>query len=286
MGLISGCDENSVENCVYNQVIYRASFALVLFFGLLAMLSKCSDNINKGMWGFKFLGLFGCFVAFWWGSNEFFRGYAEVARVLSFFWLLVQGLLYLDISHDVHDILLLKATAELDSSGKTSHVWQAIYLVVASGLLTSGIVGLNYLYAEGGYTGCDTGSFFVTLTVVICSLQLFISALNSVNGGVVTPCMMFAYSVFMTWYALLSSPDEECNPTAYQVSDDSDAKRVAIGLVCALSVVLLLFCIVSGSVILQIFCVSGQGVLETAYGGYDTNRGDAEGGAMINVGSS
>ena len=281
--LLSGCDENSVEECVYNQVVYRACFALTGFFGFMAVMTKYSDSLNKGLWGLKFLALFGCFIGFWWGDNDFFSAYAEVSRIIAFFWLLIQGLLVLDVAHDIHDILLLKASNE--SAGKG---WSVFYLLTAVGFLVCSVIGADELYvSEGGYTGCSNGSFFVTFGIIISCTQLLLSALNTVNGGVLTPSMMFAYGTFMTWYALLSNPDEECNPTASLVAGSSGAKKVAQGLVIWLSISLLLFCVVNGSKILQIFSVSGQGVLESGYGGYGTSgngldRGDSSDG-MIDI---
>lgn len=281
--LISGCDESSVEGCVYNQIIYRASFTLTAFFGLMAIIASYSDSVNRGMWSLKILATFGCFIGFWWGSNDFFNGYAELARVMSFFWLLIQALLVLDVAHDLHDIVLHKAQNESDASGGSSNIWHALYLLLSAGFLACGHVGLDYMYAEDeGYTGCKTGMFFVTLGVIISITQLCVSALNSVNGGIMTPSIMFAYATFMTWYALLSSPDIECNPTAYENNSNSNIKRTALGLVVALSLFLLAFCVVNGSTILQIFNASGSGVLETGYGGYGTSD-TASDGAMDNI---
>jgi hypothetical protein len=88
---------------------------------------------------------------------------------------------------------------------------------------------------------------------------------------------MFAYATFAVWYALLSSPDVSCNPSA--AANSTEAKSAALGLVVALSMCILLFCVANGSRILQIFMVSGQGVLESGYGGYGTNSAGGSGGA-------
>ena len=47
-----------------------------------------------------------CIVSFLWMPNALFEIWAEIARVVSFLWLVVQGLLFLDIAHDIHGIYL------------------------------------------------------------------------------------------------------------------------------------------------------------------------------------
>lgn len=267
--LLEGCDSSHGKDCVYNQLIYRASFALVLFFSVMAVLARCSDGANRGLWGIKVLALFGSFVAFWWSDNTFFSGFAEVARIMSFVWLLVQGLMVLDVAHDAHDILLIKMETENLESGGSSNLWKLLYLILFIGCLTGGIIGLSYLLATDGYTGCSNGMGFVVIGIIISVLQLVISSLEAVNGGVLTPAFMFAYATFMTWYALLSSPDPECNPSA-RIANSKD-KKAAEGIVVAVTMALLLFCVANGTRILQIFFTSGEGVLESAYGGYGTN---------------
>lgn len=118
--LTAGCSDQYTDNCMYRQLIYRASFSLFVLFGMLSLVSYASATIDKGLWMFKFVFAFVLFIGWvttsiihwllklaiyfrlWWGDNSFFSGYAEFARVLSFFWLLFQALLLLDFAHDCH----------------------------------------------------------------------------------------------------------------------------------------------------------------------------------------
>jgi len=273
--LVELCNPLYITECVANQLVYRAAAILCFFFCGMALVASYSDTLNRGMWGLKFLIIFGVFISFWYGSNGFFNGFAEVARIMSFFWLLVQGLLVLDIAHDMHDILMQKSEKEEVDSGGSSSLWKMVYLFVTLGFLTMGIVGLTALFADPGYTGCKTGMWVVIIGLLVSFSQLILSALNSVNRGVLTPCVMFAYATFAVWYALLSCPELECNPSS--VLADSGPKKAALGIVCGMSLVILLFCVANGARILQIFSVSGEGVLETSYGGYGTNPVRANG---------
>lgn len=97
-----GCNPAYLDDCVYRQLIYRASFALALTFAALAVISYFSEYANKSFWAMKFAVPMTVFIGFWWGSNHAFSGWAELVRVLSFFWLLVQGFLLFDFAHDTH----------------------------------------------------------------------------------------------------------------------------------------------------------------------------------------
>lgn len=213
--LLGGCDAQYEDSCIYRQLIYRASFSLIMMFIILAVFSYPFDYVNRSFWVVKFGMSIGIFIAFWWVDNSFFTGWAEVARVLSFFWLLVQGLLLIDFSHDAHDLLMNNPSMEDSEYNKSPYV---IYIGSAVGAFTAAVVGLVYLFID--YVGCDMGMFFTVVTLVLGVLTTVISLLDSVNKGLLTPCLMFAYSVFMCWYALLSNPHQSCNPTADVINGD------------------------------------------------------------------
>ena len=209
--LTSGCDSQYQNNCMYRQLIYRASLSLFILFFMLAWSSYMSEFINKGLWVPKFMFAFVLFIAFWWGDNSFFTGYAEFARVISFFWMLVQALLLLDFAHDIHDVMM-QAVDKSESDGADSRGVYGTYLFLSLGSLTAAGVGLAYLFKD--YSGCETGMAFTVITLLMGVLTTILSLLDVVNKGLLTPSVMFAYSVFICWYALLSSNDASCNPYA------------------------------------------------------------------------
>eukprot|EP00286_Rhodomonas_abbreviata_P020930 CAMPEP_0181297978 /NCGR_PEP_ID=MMETSP1101-20121128/5537_1 /TAXON_ID=46948 /ORGANISM="Rhodomonas abbreviata, Strain Caron Lab Isolate" /LENGTH=229 /DNA_ID=CAMNT_0023402969 /DNA_START=623 /DNA_END=1309 /DNA_ORIENTATION=- len=126
------------------------------------------------------------------------------------------------------------------------------------------VLGLAYLYQD--YSDCGLGMFFIIVTMLMGLATTIVSLLESVGRGLLTPCMMFAYSVFMCWYALLSSPKESCNPTADSVGGSQDVGIVVVSIV---SMVILLYCVFNGSTILNIFNPNGEGVMMS----YSSNQG-------------
>jgi hypothetical protein len=212
--LTTDCKSDYLNNCIYYQLIYRASFALFMLFIFLMFVTAISEYANKSFWVLKFGAAIGAFIAFWWADNDFFNGYAEFARVMSFIWLLIQGLLLIDFCHDVHDILM----SQKNDQGEDATPVATYILFSLCGFFLA-VLGLVYLFMD--YTGCGVGMFFTILTLIMGVLTTLASLTEAVGKGLLTPCLMFAYSVFMCWYALLSNPDSTCNPSADFVSGSS-----------------------------------------------------------------
>lgn len=196
--LTTDCSSEFEEDCIYRQLVYRATFALFLMFLLLAVFSSFSDMANKGFWPLKFGGPIAVFIGFWWGENDFFSGWAEFTRVISFFWLLVQAFLLFDFAHDIHEVIMQKAN-DADSSGDdgASKKWKLFYIVLCAGFFAAVVTGLVFLFQD--YAGCDLGAFFTSFTLVMGVLTTVISLLEVVQKGFLTPMIMFAYTTFMCW---------------------------------------------------------------------------------------
>ena len=94
------------------------------------------------------------------------------------------------------DVIIYQADS-VESRGENASYWYTLYLSLCLLFISSGVIGLVYLFLD--YTQCKLGMFFVVLTVILGVLQLVLSVLNVVNKGLLTPCIIFAYSVFMCW---------------------------------------------------------------------------------------
>ena len=256
--LSAGCDNDYVNECIYRQLIYRSSFSLFLVFLLLSGLSYCNEYCNRSYWVLKYAGAGGIFVAFFWGSNAFFSGWAETARFISEFFLLAQGFLLFDLASDLHDVIMANADVEDSNSGGDSRGWYAAYIFLTLGSLTCAGVGLGFLFVM--YTGCQLGMFFTVLTLILGVLTTIVSMLDTVSKGILTPAIMFAYAVFICWYALLSCPQGSCNPFASV--NNGRAKDSSIIIIVIITCSVLLYCVANGTRIMDVFNPEGQGVLQ------------------------
>ena len=277
LNLEEGCNENYTSECIYRQLIYRASFVLFLLFFFLAVGNVFSEQVNRSFWVVKFAFAFCVFFGLWWGDNSFFSGWSQFSRIFSFFWLLVQAILFLDFAYDLHEVIMFQ-----DSEAEGSKKWRIFYLVLGAGFIALSMTGIGYLYAD--YSDCGVGSFFTSVCLIFGVVGIAISMLDRVSRGFLPPCIMFAYSTFLVWYALLSSPDDGCNPDAntndgmcacafiytwiklrflkYKIGE----KENAMIIISCLTFVILLYCAINGTKILNIFNPEGEGVMISQLG--------------------
>jgi hypothetical protein len=253
------CSSGYEEDCIYRQLVYRATFALFLMFVVLALTSACSEMANKGFWPLKFFGPIAVFIGFWWGDNAFFSGWAEFTRVMSFFWLLVQAFLLFDFAHDLHEVVMQKANdADAESDDHGAKKWKLCYIVLSLGFTAATGTGLAFLFQD--YAGCDLGAFFISVTLIMGVLTTVVSLLDVVRKGFLTPMIMFAYTTFMCWYALLSSPQEDCNPTFDE--NGGNKKETALTVIIIVTIVVLLYCSYFGTIILNAFSPEGESAMQ------------------------
>jgi hypothetical protein len=258
INLTSGCDSSYLNECIYRQLVFRAGLSLFVLFLSLACGSYFSEAVDASFWPLKITAAIGVFVAFIWRENETFSQFGEAARVFSFFWLLVQGLLVLEVFHGLHETILRAADEEDRRTGGDSRYFLSFYVFLSVSMLVSSGVGLYYLFLF--YSGCDAGHSFTIFTLVVGLLQTILSLLHYVNKGLLTPSFVFAYSTLQTWYSILSSPDLMCNSTAN--TNKSDIKAASVWVIAIFSTGVVLFCVCVGAKILQIFNPSGQGLLD------------------------
>lgn len=257
--LTTDCSGAYEEDCIYRQLIYRATFALFIMFVLLALTSGVSEIAHKGFWPMKFFAPIALFIGFWWGDNDFFNGWAEFSRVLSFFWLLVQSFLLFDFAHDLHEVIMQKANdADASSDDGAAKKWKLFYIVLCGGFVAATVTGLVFLYQD--YADCDLGALYASVTLVMGVVTTAVSLLDVVRKGFLTPMVMFAYSTFMCWYALLSSPEEGCNPTYDE--NNGKKKETALGVIIIVTILVLLYCSYFGTIILNAFSPEGESAMQ------------------------
>ena len=282
--LTEHCDNSYLDECIYRQLLYRASLALVITFSIFTLLVGQSNYFNNSAWVMKFLFPIMLFVSFWWVDNDVFIVWAELCRVISFIFLLVQSFLLFDFAHDLHDIIMEKdAEAEAAAiSTKPPMMYKFLYLMLSGSFLICGIIGIVILFQK--YSGCHVGMFYIVLTLLMGVLTMIASILSVVNKGVLTPSLMFVYSVFICWYALLSNPDRTCNPLAN--TNQSSAITTSMVVVLTISVIVLLYCIINGTRIVNAFNPSTTGVLKSVYTTRLDTREDSENNSLINNGAA
>mmetsp|Transcript_7099 Transcript_7099/g.20547 ORF Transcript_7099/g.20547 Transcript_7099/m.20547 type:complete len:292 (-) Transcript_7099:314-1189(-) len=150
----------------------------------------------------------------------------------------------MEVAHEAHDALSTRIQRE-DEAARALYV---LLFGVAVGLALAGTFCI-YKY----YGGCTLSLWFISLTLILSMAAVIVSLLDSVRKGILVPAVLWAYTTFLCWYAILSSPNRECNPTADTDSLWSTKKLLAEVIIVIFTALVLTYCSWTGVSIMGIF---------------------------------
>ncbi|MES1911735.1 MAG: hypothetical protein MHM6MM_004122 [Cercozoa sp. M6MM] len=219
------------DKCVGNQIVFRASFVLFIFFlvHVVAMLTSCGNAFHVSMWGLKLLLWLGGLIAVFFIRDEVFNVYADIARVVSVLFIVLQMLIFVDVAYRWNDVVVNKA-----QEGGLK------YLLIGCILLYAGVyTALGFFY--GLFTGndateesCRTQSAAITATYVITGLLTVVSMSGvAEHGSLLVSSIVTAYSTWQVYTALNSDPST-CN-TVSSGNKDVSSPEMWMSLVFALA---------------------------------------------------
>ncbi|KAG7393253.1 hypothetical protein PHYPSEUDO_011258 [Phytophthora pseudosyringae] len=235
-GTFSDCAATDGEACQGNQMIFRASFSISMFFLVRALLSRFGwvqprrRAIKLLVW-VEIPALATLLVGSFYIPNSFFGGYVLFTRVASGFFILFQIFSIVSVSYQIRDTLLNavenaeKAASEGDA-GKgfcagSVCLWKSAFLGVCAGSLVAVGAGISYLYIRFG--DCSLGLAFATITIVAAGLLIIVCISSWMEVGLLPPCAISAYLVLMCWQALVSNPDKTCERRDHPPVDEGSA---------------------------------------------------------------
>lgn len=202
---------NGDGNCLNNQAIYRISFGTFLFFlimGIATYLPSTDANaIHLDWWIFKLIGYPALIAVGFLIPNGFFDVYAEVARVVSGLFLLLQVIILIDFAHDAHEYLT--HANEDGGADNMTGTDRMLYLGFASICVGSAVIGSILLYVF--YPPCTQNIMFISISLIVGLLLFCTSVSDKVDVGILPPAVVFLYGVWLTFTALMSIPNETCN---------------------------------------------------------------------------
>jgi len=255
------CNSEFIEDCLRNQLVYRASFILAVMFGGLGLLSGLTSCFDKGFWVPKvILPVLALFVSIWM-PNKMFTAWSELSRVGGFFWLFFQSMLVLEVAFELHQFLLDAADGQVRMSNANTAVvryahaasentFLAIYLGVTVFCYIGAGVGIVLLFV---YHNCPVANFFTSMTLIVNLALGGISMLESVSGGGLTPAIVALYSVYLNWYAVSSSPDTDCNDLASESYYTRDERDICATFSIVFLMITMLWVAWKGTAVLSLF---------------------------------
>ena len=210
------CNDSSGggDRCFGTAAVMRASFILFLYHILILIFliprAHCSSYIHDGFFAFKFLLIIGGYIGSFWIHNDFFKGWAEFCRGGSILYLFIQAYFLLNFAYLWNDKLV--------EAQNTSQACYANFLLCGFSIILAVVnaawLALQYVW----YAGCGVGIYSVTLSLVffIFYYAVALSKLCDVtifrpNATVFVVGFSSTYVVYLSWTALASHPDIECN---------------------------------------------------------------------------
>jgi hypothetical protein len=228
------CD--NYPQCAQFSASTRVFFALSIFFLSMAIVGYCSaPSFHDQWWLLKALGWIGLVIGFLFVDNGAVVGYAWVARIGAYVFIVLQQIMLIDFAYVVNEGLL-----SLHDSDKESNKWMVLLIsliVLCFGVALTGLV-LEFVF----FTGCGANDAFISLALImmlaVTLLQLFVPNGGSDQQPLLTSGVVSVYVVYLTFVAVSSNPNELCNPMYSETSNN-------LALVLGLGVVFVSMCATS-----------------------------------------
>jgi len=227
------------KNAVGYMAVYRICFAMFIFFTLMAFIMmgvKSSRDrrapIQNGFWGLKYLIVFaGIIGSFFIAPGNFSQIWMICGMVGGFIYLILQFVQVLDSAHSLAESWLDKWEQTED---KRWYLALLLTTIISYGLSITGIIIMFHSFTQDN--GCRLNKFFISFTIVICIFISSISITSCVQrvhekSGLLQSSIVSLYVVYLTWSALNSGPDTECNRSLTDIFNKSnpDGSKIHFG---------------------------------------------------------
>eukprot|EP01006_Ploeotia_vitrea_P023306 TRINITY_DN55743_c0_g1_i1.p1 TRINITY_DN55743_c0_g1~~TRINITY_DN55743_c0_g1_i1.p1 ORF type:complete len:437 (+),score=207.90 TRINITY_DN55743_c0_g1_i1:109-1419(+) len=193
----------SSSRCAGNEMVYRISFTMFLFFlvhALMMMAPSCTF-IHKRAWGVKIVLLIVVTVLVLWIDNSFFDLYSLIARFASFIFLLLQVVLLIDLGYRWDE-----AWGDRDRKWLYALLFSSVALYAGS--ITISVFGIGHQTTDGS---CDRNKFLWAWVIILAIVTTVISGTAWCDHGRLIPSgVVTLYAFFLTYYGLLDDTSE-CN---------------------------------------------------------------------------
>lgn len=194
--------------------VYRFSFALCLFFAFILICTvgstKVGAKVHRGFWFLKAFTLLALVITTLFIKNDAMEAYREVARYLSFIFLLLQILLLIDFGYSWNETWLRYDEA---CESESCWGWRAAIIGSSASLYILSLVIWVLLYMNFGHDGCPAQQALISVTLVLTVALTIVSCTKiAPHGTLLTSAVVTAYCSYLCYSALASHPDQSCNP--------------------------------------------------------------------------
>jgi len=210
------------------EAVYRVCAGMIFFYWIFMIIMIGVRNsrdpraaIQNGFWGIKFAILIALIIAaFFIPSAPFTTVWYVFGLIAGFIFILVQLVLYIDFAFNLNESWVGKM--EDASDDRDRKCWFAILLSTTFLIYAATAVGIGFLfhYYAGFYNNstadCGLHKFFISFNMILCMVLTVCSVLPKVQeanpqAGLLQAAIISGYVMYLTWSAMASSPNRECN---------------------------------------------------------------------------
>ncbi|KAK8824087.1 serine incorporator [Blastocystis sp. ATCC 50177/Nand II] len=204
------------------EIVYRISASIAASFLLLFLCTLAWPWTHHMFMGIFFVVLLLMGWLFIWGikSDAWIVPYRSLCRIVSFFYLVLQLMAFVDFSFTLHEMI----TAKLDETNKRykytektcccRNQWTSMYLTLSFVLCVGSIaacIAFYFIFRVNGSL-CARNIIVITITLAMGILITFMCITEKINRGFLPPAVFFAITVFYLLSALLTNSSDACNP--------------------------------------------------------------------------
>lgn len=216
------------------QAVYRVCAGMTAFFFILMIFMfgvKSSKDgrsyIQNGFWFFKYLLLAGLIVAFFYIRSENLAGpLMWIGMIGGFMFILIQLILIVDFAHGIAENWV--STYE-ENNSRACFFGLLTFTGGCYIVSTIGVILMFIYYTSSG--SCLLHKFIISFNVILCIAVTVISMLPRIQehmptSGLLQSSFLTLYTMYLTWSALMSNPNKECNPSLMSivVHDNGDGQ--------------------------------------------------------------
>lgn len=244
-------EESCTEDTCGTFSVYRLTFALFLFHGLLSVLfigiRSTKDPralLNDGWWPLKLPLLLAVIVGCFFIPNEFFTYYAWVAIIGAGLFILIQLVLLIDFAYSWSESWVSKW--QDDTEGGEERIYLYGLLSVTGLLFLIALLFDILMYTLFCRDGCWWNSLLITANLIMCLFLSVMSILPRVQefnprAGLLQASIFSVYCTYYVYSAILSEPTcGQLTEFAWASSDSTTSDWLSLvfgGLFTVISVV-------------------------------------------------
>ena len=213
------CDPLSLSGCQNPALVYNTSFSVLICSLFLGILESSFGEISwkvTGSAALMFVVLYYFYVPL-----RVYNYIIEVVRYLSLIWFFIQGLITIDIAHDIHLYIVKKAELAYNFRGaQASKPWYLLHTLISFSVYVVITMSIRRISIQYGL--CFENKVAIAMAICATLLGTYFSLSEQCNKGALIPAIVMSYSLLIFANAILSNPNVLCSSISANSDQESE----------------------------------------------------------------